>query len=127
MLRLVEADFTSAGQPDLCNRAPSGFLQVRHTDTLPRERDDLGLQVVAHEEEFVPFSVFDGMNGHFCGRQREDQPPVASVYRGKSEDVSAESAISRRVLAVDDDMRTKDHKRAFLISNDGPTTDWPDD
>jgi hypothetical protein len=62
------------GKADLCDRTPRGFLHVRHADTLLSQCDDLGLQVVAHEMEFVPFNLFGGMNGQFCRRQREDQP-----------------------------------------------------
>src|SRR6266478_1624788 len=109
MLRLIQADFTSAGKTDLCDRTPSGFLHVRHTDTLLSECHDLGLQVVTHEIEFVPLTLVGRVNGHFCRREREDQPPVASVYRGKSKGVPAEGTISRRILAIENDMRTKDH------------------
>src|ERR1700736_512932 len=114
MLRLVEANFTSAGKTDLCDRAPSRFLQVRDADTLLSECGDLGLQVVTHEKEFVPLKRFGGMNGHFCRRQREDQPSMAGGHRGKSEDVPTERAISRRILAVEDYMRTKDHERCLF-------------
>jgi hypothetical protein len=39
---------------------------------------------------------------------------VAGVHRRKSEDIPAEGAIGRRILAVEDYMRTKDHEHAFL-------------
>jgi hypothetical protein len=42
------------------------------------------------------------MNRHFAWGQCEDEPTVASVYRGETEDVSEESAVSRRVFAVKD-------------------------
>src|SRR5262249_17491016 len=111
MLGLVEADLTSAGKTDLCNRTPPGFLHIRHADTLLSECDDLRLQIIAHERQFVPLNPVGGMNGDLCRRQREDQPSVASVHGGKSEDVPTEGAISRRILAVKDYMRTKNHER----------------
>jgi hypothetical protein len=49
------------------------------------------------------------MNRCFCRRQREDQPSLAGVHGCQSEDVPEEETISRRILAVDDDMRSKDH------------------
>src|SRR5215831_20750635 len=113
MLGLVEADLASAGKADLCNRTPSGFLHIRHADTLLSERDRLGLQIVAYEEQFVPLNPVGGVNGDLCRREREDQPSVASVHGGKSEDVPTERAISRRILAVEDYMRTKNHERCL--------------
>src|SRR5262245_9386698 len=114
MLRLVEANFTSAGKTDLGDRTPSGFLQVRHCDTLRSEGDDLGLQIVTHQKEFVPLKFLGGMNGQFCRRQREDQPPMAGVHCRKSEYVPAEGAISRCILAVEDYVRAKNHERSFF-------------
>src|SRR5262249_1287724 len=111
MLGLIEADFTSARKTDLCNRTPPGLLHIRHADTLLSECDDLGLQIIAHEKQFVPINSVGGMNGDLCRRQREDQPPVASVHGGKSEDVPTERAISRRIFAVEDYMGTKNHGR----------------
>jgi hypothetical protein len=46
---------------------------------------------------------------HFCRRQREDQPSVASVHGSKSEDIPQEGSVSRRILAVYDYMGSKDH------------------
>src|SRR5438445_13555226 len=54
-------------------------------------------------------SIFGGMNRHFCRRQREDQPSVATVHRCKSEDIPEEGTIRRRILAVYDYMPTEDH------------------
>src|SRR5262245_15217192 len=113
MLRLVDADFTSAGKTDLCDRTPSGFLHFRHADTLLSECDDLRLQIVTHEKQFMPPTLFGGMDSHFCRRQREDQPSVAGVHRRKSEGVTTEGAIGCRILAVKNNMRTKNHERCL--------------
>src|SRR5258706_1028286 len=119
MLGLVEADFTSAGKADLGDRPAAGFWHVRPGDTLLSECDDLRLQIVTHEKQFVPLTLFGGMNSQFCRRQGEDQPPVARVHRGKSEGVPTEGAISRRILAIEDYMCTKDHEPSLSHSNDG--------
>src|SRR6266849_6821144 len=108
MLRLVETDHASARKPDPGDRTPSGFLHVRTPDALLSEARYLGLQIVTHEVEFVPVILFGGMNRRLCRRQREDEPSLASVHGCQSEDVPEEEAISRRILAVYDDMRTKD-------------------
>src|SRR5258707_7073733 len=110
MLRLVETDFASAGKPDHGDRAPSGFLHFRTADTLRRECRDLGLEIVTHEIELVLVTSFGGMNCHFCRRQREDEPSMASVHGGESENVPEEGTIGLRILAVDDDVRAKDHE-----------------
>jgi hypothetical protein len=106
---LVETHFTSTGKTDPRNRTPSGFLHVCHSDTFPAERGDLRFQVVAHEKQFMPRELFRRMNGHFRRGEREDQPPVTSVHRGKPEYVAEEDTIGCRVLAVENDMRTEDH------------------
>src|SRR5262245_25988047 len=123
MLRLVEANFTSAWKTDLGDRTPSGFLQVGHCDTLRAECDDLGLQIVTHQKEFVPLKVLGGMNGQLCRRQREDEPPVAGVHCRKSEYVPAEGAISRGILAVEDYVRAKDHEPFPFLARI-PTTQY---
>src|SRR5579859_1521149 len=109
MLRLVETNHASAWKPDLGGRTPSGFLHVRTPNALLSERPDLGLQVVTHEIELMPVMLFGGMNRRFCWRQREDQPSLAGVHGCQSEDVPEEETISRRILAVHDDMRTNNH------------------
>src|ERR1700680_273055 len=122
MLRLVETDHASARKPDLGDRTPSGFLHVRTPNALLSERPDLGLQIVTHEIELVPVILFGRMNRRFCRRQREDQPSLASVHGCQSEDVPKEETISRRILAVHADMRTKDHDLCPPRTGDLPTS-----
>jgi len=81
MLGLVETQFASPRKPDPGNRAPPLFLDLRTLDALSPKRRDLGLQVGADEEEFVPVIQLGGMNRHFCRREREDQPSAAGVHR----------------------------------------------
>src|SRR5713226_9572531 len=106
---LVETHFASAGKPDLDDRTPSGLLRLRTPDALRLERQYLGLEIVTHEIEFVPVTVLGRVDRHFCRRQREDQPTVASVHGSKSEDVPQESSVSSCILAVYDYMGAKDH------------------
>jgi hypothetical protein len=109
VLRLVQAYFASTGEPDIGDRPPPFFVNFRTGDTLRLERRYFGLQIVTHEVEFVPAILFGGMNRRFRRRQGEDQPSVACVYRGKSEGLPQESAISLRILAEYHYMDAKDH------------------
>jgi hypothetical protein len=108
MLRLVETNLAAAGKPDPGQRSPPFFLHVRIPDALLLECRDVGLEIVAHEIKFMPVILFGRMNRDFCRWHCKDQPAAASVHRSKSKDVTEESAISRRIFAVDDDMPTKD-------------------
>src|SRR5215813_13050761 len=100
MLWLVETDLASAGKPNFSDRTPSGLLHLRTPDAFFPECRHLRPYIVTHEIEFVPVTVFGGMNCHFCRRQREDQPSMARFHRCKSGDVPQEGAISCRILAV---------------------------
>src|SRR5450432_576543 len=122
MLRLIETDFASAGKPDLGDRTPSRFLHVRTPDAFFLECRNLGRQVVTHEIELVPGILLRGMNRHLRRRQRENQPPVASVHGCKSQDVPEESPISHRILAIYDYVCTKDHELCPSRSHDVPTS-----
>src|ERR1700686_5215187 len=112
MLRLVETDVASAGEPDAGHRTPPGFVHLRTPNALLAQYLYLSLEVVTHEIELVPGAFLRGMNGHLCRRQSEDQPTATSVNRGKSEDVSEEGAISGRVPAVADHVGTEDNEPA---------------
>src|SRR5260221_10975971 len=114
MLRLVETDLASTGKPDPRHRAPPRLFDLRTVDTRPREFLDLGPEIVTHEIEFAGYVLLGGVNGRFCRRQREDKPAVPGVHRWKPQDLPEESAISRRVVAVQDHMGPKDHERTPL-------------
>jgi hypothetical protein len=119
MSRLVKTHFASAGKPDLHDQPPSGFLDIRTPHALLSEFRNLGLQIVTHEIEFRPVILLGGVNRRFRRRQRKDQPSMASVHRSKSQDILEEGTISRRVFAVNDYMRAKDHD-AFSMAGHRP-------
>src|SRR5208283_3151063 len=52
----------------------------------------------------------------FRGWQGKNEPAVAGVHRGEFENIPKESAIAFRVLAVDDDVSSVNHRGAFLTS-----------
>src|SRR5262245_30219050 len=109
MLRLVETHLAPTWKLDFGNRTPSGFLHIRAADAFRGEGCHLGLQIFAHEVEFVYVISLGRMKRRLCRRHREDQPAVAGVDGGKSEDIPKKGAISFRVLAVDDHMSAIDH------------------
>ncbi len=52
---------------------------------------------------------FAGMKGGFCRRESEDQPAVTGIDGSESQHIAKEGAVCLRILAVDDDMRTRNH------------------
>src|SRR5262249_54272920 len=79
VLRLVETDFAPAWKGDLGNRTPAGFLHIRTADAFLSEGRHLGLQIFAHEVEFVRVVGVGRMERGLCRRHSEDQPAVAGV------------------------------------------------
>jgi hypothetical protein len=75
-----------------------------------------GLQVIAHQVEFMPIVLLGGMEGRLRLRrqQGENQPTFTGVHGRKSQDVAKEGAVGLRVLAVDDNMRAVDGKDLLL-------------
>jgi hypothetical protein len=52
-----------------------------------------------------------GVHGNFRRRQAEDQPPAAHVDVREPEHVAEEHAVRVWILAVDDGVRTCDHRQ----------------
>src|SRR5262245_44281359 len=110
MLRLIETDLAPAWKLDFGNRTPSRFLHIRTADAFLSEGRHLGLQIFAHEVEFVHVVSLGRMERGFCWRHLEDQPAVAGVDGRKSKDIPKKGAICFRVLTVDDHMSARDHE-----------------
>src|SRR5215510_7922841 len=110
MLRLVETDLAPTWKLDFGNRTPSGFLHIRTADAFLSEGRHLGLQIFAHEVEFMYVVRVGRMECGLRRRHRKDQPAVAGVDGRKSKDVPKKGEISFRVLAVDDHMSARDHE-----------------
>lgn len=73
------------------------------------------LQVVAHEVQFVQIVLLGGMKRSFRERERKDEPAVTGVHSGKIEDIAKERAVAFRVLAVNDDVSSGDHRGSFVL------------
>src|SRR5215471_17004843 len=97
---LIKTNAATTGKPHLGNGTPSRLLHFRALNTLLRERSHVGLQIVAHEVEFVGI-VLRRMKCRFCRRQGEDQPAVTRIHRFELENVAEKGAIRFSVLAVD--------------------------
>src|SRR4029077_8954542 len=63
--------------------------------------------------------LLTGVKRSFRGRQRENKPAVTGVYRLKFEDIAKEGAVAFRFLAVNDDVRSVNHRSLILISRNG--------
>src|SRR5262245_23545315 len=97
MLRLVETDLATAWKLDFCNRTPSRFLHIRAMDAFLSKGRHLGLQIFAHEVEFVDVAGvgprFQRMERGLRRRHCENQPAVAGVNGRKSKYVPKKGAI----------------------------------
>ena len=109
MLGLIEADLAAARKPNLRDGAPSCFLNFRARNAFRREKSHLGLQIVAHEIELVGAILIGRMKRSFCWRQGEDQPAMTGVHGFESENISKKCSVRFGVLAVDNDVRTRNH------------------
>src|SRR5258706_13091292 len=88
MLRLVEADVASTGEPQHRDRSPAGFLHVRAVDALLLERRHLRLHVGAPEVRLVLPVLIGRMQRDLGGRKREDEPAPAGVHAREPEHVA---------------------------------------
>src|ERR1700733_12018749 len=109
MLRLIQAHLASAGKLNHGDRTPAFFVKVRTRNALGLERRDLGFHVIAHKIKLMPAIVPRGMNSQLGRRQSEDQPSMAYIDERKTKNIAQKNAIRLRILAIDDDMRAKDH------------------
>lgn len=67
------------------------------------------LKVVADEIQLLRPVLLGRMEGHFCRRQREDQPAAARVDRWQSEDIAKERPVGLGISSVDDHVAGIDH------------------
>jgi hypothetical protein len=84
-------------------------VHLRAGDALLRKGSHLGVQVVAHEIEFVDIILIGWVECRFRGRQAKDQPAMTRIHGLESEDVAKKSAVGLGVLAVDNHMSAGNH------------------
>src|SRR5262245_5025912 len=110
VLRLVEPDLATTGNPERGEKAPSLVAdRFCKLDALLFQLFDRSMHIVAHEKQLVVALTVRGMRGQLGRREREDEPPVTGVDRWEPEYVAEEGARLLGVFRVDDCMRTGDH------------------
>jgi Lrp/AsnC family leucine-responsive transcriptional regulator len=108
--RLVEAELASSGQLDRRHQ-PEALVADRtaELDSLPRQRVDSRMDLVAHEIELVMATVVCGVCGQFCRREGEDEPAVSCINPWKLEHITEERADGVRIRGVDDRVGSGNH------------------
>ena len=124
MRRLIQPNFASAGKSDVRQSPPRCLLHIGATDILLVERGDHRIKVVAHQIKYSAEQIVTSVllrevtvhrvNGGFRGRNSENHPSVAYIYKGKPQDVAEERAIGFGILAVEQEMGTDDHAAEYI-------------
>ena len=70
---------------------------------------DRRLEVITQQVEFVGPVLFRRVDRQLGRGQREDEPALAYVDMGELQDLAEEISVGRDVLAVDDDVSSRDH------------------
>src|SRR4029077_2747102 len=109
MLRLIQPDLASSGQPHFRNGTPSFFVNFRALHALLRQCSDLRFQVIAHEVEFMDRILLRWVECGFWGRQGKDQPTMPRIHGFEPEDVTKKCAVGLDVFAVDNHVSAKNH------------------
>src|SRR5437762_4629588 len=109
MLWLIKADLTSTGKLHLRNGTPSCLLHIRALNTFLRERSHLGIQVVAHEIEFVRTILIGRVECGLSQRQCKDEPAVSRIRKFEPEDVTKKCAVSIGVFAIENYVSARNH------------------
>ena len=84
-------------------------------DALRAEPFHFNFEIIAHQVEFMSVVCLGRVEGRLGRRKAEDQPSITSVRKRESQDVAKKSAIGLRILALDDYVRTIDHKRRYSL------------
>jgi hypothetical protein len=106
MLGLIKSNLPATGENDRCQTAPTLFFDCTAVHFLLLQPLHGGFQVVTQEVQLVRVIYVGGMKRNLGWRQREDEPAMAGVYRRKFENITKESAVAFRILAVNDDVGT---------------------
>src|SRR5712691_9873794 len=107
---LVDGELGAVGQADRGHQAPALIGDVlADLGSLGAQFGERGVDVVAHQVELVAAFPVGGMNRQLSGRQGEDEPAAAGVYRGQSEHVREEVAHLLGFGREHDGMHPVDH------------------
>ncbi|WP_292191792.1 hypothetical protein [Mesorhizobium sp.] len=109
MPRLVEAKRAATGKRDMREQAPA-FIGDRSAFNIVRfQLLDCGIDVFAHEIDFVAVVFGDRVNGNLGRRQCEDQPAFASIDCWKTQNIAKKCAVCLGIRAVDDHVCAGNH------------------
>src|SRR5262249_45485694 len=106
---LINAQLATSWQGQPGDQTPSLVLDRQAGDHVLLHLGHKGFDVCAHEIEFLRTVFFRWMHGDFCWRQSEDEPTVAYVDVRQLQSVAQKGAVSLRILAVYDRMRSDNH------------------
>jgi hypothetical protein len=114
MFRLIEADRSAAWKLNLRDRPPTSLFNIRALDILLDQSVNLRSEVVAHEVKLMALVLVHRMDGKLRWGEGEDQPIMTGIYRGIAQDITKECSVSGGILAIDNDVGSKDHSRQRL-------------
>src|SRR5450755_2445685 len=110
MLWLVEPDLSAPRQSDRSQTTPAFFFYRAALHLLTLQRLHRSLQVVAHEVQLVQVVLLGGMKRSLSRWQRKNQPAMPRLHCRKLKNVAKESAVAVRILAINDDVSSVDHR-----------------
>src|SRR5579859_5494659 len=103
MPRFVDAELAPTGECEARDQSPSCISDRTAANLSLFHRGNEGFDVIAHQVQLVN-AVLAGMNGHFGGRQSEDEPALPGVDARERKDVSQKLPIGFRLPALDEGM-----------------------
>jgi hypothetical protein len=122
---LIEAEFTAAGQLNGGTKAPRFFGDLCAADVAGLEESDLVAKVVTHQVKYgaektvtgvkLRLAVVSGMHGDLGRREFEDEPTVANVDVGETENVAKKGAVGFRIDAIKKDVSAHNHAASLSI------------
>ena len=77
--------------------------------------------VIAHQIEFLAAAFISWMHRQLGGRKSENQPTLADIHMGKTQNVAQERAIGFGILGIDDAMCARDHDLDTPVGSVGAT------
>src|SRR5207237_5732943 len=111
MLGLVQPNACAAGQGDPGDASPALLIEwPGDGDLSPLQFLCRRLDVLAQQVELVIALLLGRVDRKLCGRECEDEPTAARIHGVKPEYVSKERAVRLGIVAVDQNVRARNHR-----------------